>query len=82
MYIPYWISPASTFCTHGATVKLMQVICSRRPFLGTSTPRTEVRVRSRWPVAMRRALSTYSINILILYYVSNECDVELSATKL
>ena len=38
-------------------------------------------MRSRWPVAMRRALSAYSVNLLILYYVWNERDVELSAAK-
>ena len=49
--------------------------------MGTSTPRTEVRVRSSWLVAMRRALSAYSVNLLILYYVWNERDIELSAAK-
>ena len=63
------------------SLKLLQVICGRRPSLGTSTPRTEVRVRSRWPVAIERALSAYSVNLLILYYVWNERDVELSAAK-
>jgi hypothetical protein len=46
-----WISPASILCTHGAIVKLMQVMRSRRPCSATSTLWTEVRVRSRWPVA-------------------------------
>ena len=46
------------------SLKLLQVIRSRRPSLGTSTPRTEVRVSCRWPVAMRRALSAYSVNLL------------------
>ena len=48
----YWVSPVSTLCTHGATIKLMQVRHRRRPCSATSTPRTEVRMRSRWPVAM------------------------------
>ena len=47
---PCWISPASTLYTHGAIVKLMQVMRIRRPCSATSTPRTEVRMRSRWPV--------------------------------
>ena len=64
------------------SLKLMQVIRSRRLSLGTSTPRMEVRVRSRWPVVMGRALSAYSVNLLILCYVWNERGVELSATKL
>ena len=32
-------------------------------------------------MAMRRALSAYRVNLLILYYVWNERDVELSAAK-
>ena len=32
-------------------------------------------------MAIGRALSAYSVNILILYYVWNERDVELSAAK-
>ena len=66
---PYRISPASTLCTHGAIVKMMQVMRSWRPCSATSTPQTEVRVRSRWPVATRRALSAYSVYLLILRYV-------------
>jgi hypothetical protein len=73
-------SPASTFCTHGAIVKLVQVIRSRRPSLGTSTLWTEVRVRSRWPVAMRRALSAYSV-ILLICVLSYEHDVRLFRCK-
>jgi len=33
-------------------------------------------------VAIRRALSAYSVNLLILSYVWNERDIELSAAKL
>ena len=64
------------------SLKLLQVRHSQRPSLGTSTPRTEVRVRSRWPVVIGRALSAYSVNLLILSYVWNERDIELSAAKL
>jgi len=64
------------------SLKLLQVRRSRRPSLGTSIPRTKVRVSSRWPVAIRRALSAYSVNLLILSYVWNERDIELSAAKL
>ena len=39
-------------------------------------------MRSRCPVAIGRALSAYSVNVLISYYVWNERDVELSAAKL
>ena len=39
-------------------------------------------MRSRWPVAIRRKLSAYSVNLLIMYYVWNESDVELSVAKL
>ena len=38
-------------------------------------------MRSRWPVAIERALSAYSVKLLILYYIWNERDVELSAAK-
>ena len=38
-------------------------------------------MRSRWPVAIGRELSAYSVNLLILYYIWNERDVELSAAK-
>ena len=64
MCIPISDKSCEYLCTHGALVKLMQVKRSRRPSLGTSTPRTEVRVRSRWPVAIGRALSAYSVNLL------------------
>ena len=50
---PYWISLASTLRTHGAIVKVV-----------AGDPQSEVRVRSRCPVAMRRALSAYSVNLL------------------
>ena len=41
-------------------------------------------MRSRWPVAIRRTLSAYSVNLLVIvmYYVWNESDVELSVAKL
>ena len=32
-------------------------------------------------MAMKKTLSAYSVNLLILYYVWNERDVELSASK-
>ena len=39
-------------------------------------------MRSRWPVAIGRSLSAYNVNLLILYYVWNERDVELSVAKI
>ena len=70
------------FCTHGAIVKVVAGETQSEAVFGYFYPRTEVRVRSRWPVAIGKALSVYSVNFLILYYVLSECEVELSAAKL
>ena len=49
--------------------------------MGTSTPWTEVRVRSRLPVATRRTLLAYSVNLLILHYVWSALLVDFSAAN-